>query len=417
MVILRRHLLPQVMRSLNDTPVVLINGARQTGKTTLVRAIAAEGGYRYVTFDDAGTGAAAQIDPLGFIERLGEKVTIDEVQRVPALFPAIKVAVDRDRRSGRFLLTGSADVLAMPAISESLAGRIEPRTLWPFSQGEIDGIEDRFIDGMFSSRRPSIAHEASSRDDIVSRALHGGFPNAYRRGEARRDDWFASYLATMVQRDLRDMADVRHLDVMPRILSLIATRAGGLLNVSDLSRSAGMPLTTLQRYLALLQQAFLIRSIPPWTRTPSKRLVKSPKIVLVDPGLLAHLSGLSRERLRRDAALTGPLIEAFAATELMKQAGWSRIRVKVLHFRTHGGREVDLVLEAADGRVVGVEVKASASLSRTDFAGMHALREAAGRNFHRGVVLYAGAEILPFGDRMWALPLSALWGGLTSPKR
>lgn len=412
-----RHLLPQVMRSLRDTPVVLINGARQTGKTTLARSIVSRHGYRFVSFDDESTLAAAVIDPQGFLEGLGEKVAIDEVQRVPALFPAIKLAVDRHRRAGRFLLTGSADVLTMPAMSESLAGRMEPRTLWPFSQGEIEGTEERFIDEMFSARRPSIPSEASSRDDLMARALRGGFPRAYRRDEARRDDWFAAYLTTIVQRDLRDLTDVRHLDAMPRILSLIATRAGGLLNVSDLSRSAGIPLTTLQRYLTLLQHAFLVRSIPPWSRTPSKRLVKSPKIVLLDPGLLAHLSGLSRARLRRDPTLAGPLMEAFAATELMKQASWSRIRTRILHFRTHGGREVDLVLEAADGRVVGIEVKASASLGRANFAGMGALREMAGAHFHRGVVLYAGTETLPFGDRMWAMPLSSMWSPRPIPKR
>jgi predicted AAA+ superfamily ATPase len=224
-----------------------------------------------------------------------------------------------------------------------------------------------------------------------------------------RRDWFAAYVTTIVQRDVRDLADIHHAALLPRVLSLVAARAGNLLNVSELSRSAGIPMSTLQRYIALLEQTFLVRLIPAWSTSRSKRLIKTPKVALVDSALLAHLARISASRLRREPDLAGPLLENFVATELWKQMGWSRLRAQLFHFRTHGGREVDLVLEADDGRVVGIEVKAPASVSRADFAGLEALREASRSRFHRGVVLYAGTESLPFGKGMTAMPISALW--------
>ena len=216
-------------------------------------------------------------------------------------------------------------------------------------------------------------------------------------------------MTTIVQRDVRDLADIQHTEVLPRVLALTAARAGGLLNVSDLSRSSGVPLSTLQRYLVLLEQTFLVRLIQPWASNRAKRLVRTPKVALVDPALLAHLTGATASRIRRNPELAGPLLETFVAAELWKQLGWSRVRAQLFHFRTHGGREVDLVLEADDGRVVGLEVKASATVTAHDFAGLEALREGAGTRFHRGLVLYTGATPLSFGDRMSAVPVGALW--------
>ena len=391
-------------------PVVLVNGARQTGKTTLVRSIAAgRPGMRYVTLDDAATLAAAQTDPAGFVEGLGEGVVFDEVQKAPELFPALKVAVDRRRTPGRYLLTGSADVLAMPSLSESLAGRMESRLLWPLSQGEIASVEEFFVGAMFARNPPRPLVTASDRGEIVRRALRGGFPDVFRRPEARRRDWFDAYVTTILQRDVRDLADIEHLSAMPRILSLLAARAGALLNTADLSRTSGVSNTTMQRYLALLEHTFLLRLIPAWSSNRSKRLIKTPKVALVDTGLLAHLAGISSARLRREPRLAGSLLENLVAVELWKQLGWSGVRAQLFHFRTHGGREVDLVLEGDDGRIVGVEVKAAASIDRRDLAGLEALREEAGARFHRGVLLYTGAEPLPFGHRMFALPMAAVW--------
>lgn len=407
---IERHLEGVIRRALRDMPVVLVNGARQTGKTTLARAIGdGRPAMRYVTLDDAATLAAAQVDPVGFVEGLGERVVFDEVQKAPELFPALKVAVDRRRSPGRFLLTGSADVLALPSLSESLAGRMEPRVLWPLSQGEIANVEELFIGAMFARNPPRPIVTGSDRADVVQRALRGGFPDVFSRSEARRRDWFDAYITTILQRDVRDLTEIEHLSAMPRILSLLAARAGALLNTADLSRTTGVPNTTMQRYLALLEHTFLLRLLPAWSSNRSTRLIKTPKVTLVDTGLLANLAGISSVRLRREPGLAGPLLENFVAVELWKQLGWSRVRAELFHFRTHGGREVDLVLEADDGRIVGIEVKAAATIDRRDFAGLEALREVAGARFHRGVVLYTGAEPLPFGQRMLAMPIASMW--------
>ena len=405
-----RHLDEVVRRALRDMPVVLLNGARQTGKTTLVRSIGEGGpGMRYVTLDDAATLAAAETDPVGFVEGLGERVIIDEVQKAPELFPALKVAVDRRRSPGRFLLTGSADVLTLPSLSESLAGRMAPRVLWPLSQGEIGSAEELFIGAMFARNPPRPIDSGSDRADIVRRALHGGFPDVFRRSEARRRDWYDAYVTTILQRDVRDLAEIERLSAMPRILSLLAARASGLLNTADLSRTTSVPNTTMQRYLALLEHTFLLRLLPAWSSNRSTRVIKTPKVMLVDTGLLANLAGISAARLRREPGLAGPLLENFVAVELWKQLGWSGVRAELFHFRTHGGLEVDLVLEADDGRIVGIEVKAAATITRRDLAGLEALRDAAGTRFHRGVVLYTGPEPLPFGPKMFALPIASLW--------
>jgi predicted AAA+ superfamily ATPase len=408
--VIERHLEVVVRRALRDMPVVLVNGARQTGKTTLVRAIGdGRPAMRYVTLDDAATLAAAQVDPVGFVEGLGERVVFDEVQKAPELFPALKVAVDRRRSPGRFLLTGSADVLALPSLSESLAGRMEPRVLWPLSQGEIANVEEFFIGAMFARNPPRPIVTGSDRADVVQRALRGGFPDVFRRSEARRRDWFDAYITTILQRDVRDLTEIEHLSAMPRILALLAARAGALLNTADLSRTTGVPNTTMQRYLALLEHTFLLRLLPAWSSNRSTRLIKTPKVTLVDTGLLANLAGISSVRLRREPGLAGPLLENFVAVELRKQLGWSSVRAELFHFRTHGGREVDLVLEADDGRIVGIEVKAAATIDRRDFAGLETLREVAGARFHRGVVLYTGAEPLPFGQRIFAMPMASMW--------
>lgn len=406
---IRRHAEEIVRRALRDMPVVLLHGARQTGKTTLAKSIAAsKAGMRYLTLDDAATLAAARADPVGFVEGVGNAVVIDEVQQAPELFPAIKSSVDRQRKPGRFLLTGSTSVLLLPRLSESLAGRMEIVTLWPFSQGEIAGSHERFVTSMFARSMPEAADYRSERPDLIGRALRGGYPVAYGRSEERRRDWFAAYITTILQRDVRDLADIEGLSTLPRLLSLIAGRAGSLLNVSDLSRSSGIPLSTLQRYMTLLEAVFLVGRIPAWSSNRAKRLIKTPKVSIVDTGLMAHLVGLTSIRLAREPTLAGSLLESFVATELNKQLSWGQ-RAELFHFRTHGGREVDLVLEADDGRIVGIEVKASATIDSRDAAGLRTLAEEAGNRFHRGVLLYAGSEMLPFGPGLHALPMSSLW--------
>ena len=408
--VVQRHLAPRMLDALADSPVTLLVGARQTGKSTLCLAIAEhDHPARYVTLDDAATFAAAHADPVGFVGALEGPVVLDEVQRAPELFRAIKARVDRRRTPGQFLLTGSANVLVMPKISESLAGRMEVLTLWPFSQGEIERTTEGFLDEVFARRPLRPLPNAGSRSQMIARAVRGGYPEIlFRPDRDRRGAWFGSYLTTILQRDVRDLANIDGLTQMPRLFELLAARASTLLNYAELSRSTGLPQTTLRRYLALIEATFLIRSIPAWSSNRSKRAVRTPRIVLSDTGLLAHLLGATEETLAESASV-GPLLENFVVLELLKQASWRQSRPQVFHYRTHSGDEVDIVLEAPGGAIVGIEVKAASTIGAGHFKGLEALRRDAGKRFHRGIVLYAGREPLPFGRDLWALPLGALW--------
>lgn len=407
----RRHLSRALAAALADTPVVLLHGARQVGKTTLARFTAVPSAYRYLTLDDPAVLGAAESDPDSFVTGLGGPVVIDEVQRVPDLFRAIKASVDRDRSPGRFLLTGSANVMLLPRAAESLAGRMEIITLWPLSQGEIEGRRETFINAVFSAQPARRLRTGERSPPIAARIVRGGFPEAASRADdARRQAWFASYTTAVLQRDVRDVSRVENLGVLPRLLATLAARTSGILNAADISRSLGLPATTLARYMTLLEATFLVATVPAWTANLGLRLVKSPKLVVTDTGLGAALLGADRSRLAADPHLLGQLLESFVVMELRKQSGWSAPKVTIGHFRTHTGAEVDVVLEAADGRVVGIEVKAGAGVSAGDFRGLRVLAEQCGRKFVGGYVLHGGEEVVPFGKDLWAAPVSCLWG-------
>jgi len=410
---IRRHLSEQLLQALRDTPAVLINGARQTGKSTLVQSPELKKqGRQYLTFDDPGVLAAAKQDPNGFIAGLTAPVTLDEVQHVPELFPAIKMEIDRKREPGCFLLTGSANVLLLPKLSESLAGRIELLTLWPFSQGEIYGVKESFVDALFS-RQPAWAASVTEdlqRDELLERVLAGGYPLAIARSPgARRKAWFQSYLTTILQRDVRDLASIADLTAMPRLLSVVAARAGGLLNFADLSRTLALPQTTLKRYFALLEATFLVQLLRPWSTNLGQRLIQTPKVYLDDTGLLAHLLGLNMERLKLDGTLAGGVVENFVLMELRKQSAWSETQPEFYFWRTASGQEVDIVLEDNAGRLVGIEIKSGATLGGPDVRGLQALASAAGKRWVRGLVLYTGNEVIPFAANLHGLPMSRLW--------
>ncbi len=411
--LLARNLAPAIRAALADTPVVMLNGPRQSGKSTLARALAeAHDEARFITLDEAAVLSAAQASPTDFIADLGgHPVVIDEVQRVPDLFLAIKAAVDRDRRPGRFLLTGSADVLLLPRVSESLAGRMEIHTLWPLSQGEIEGVREAFIDAAFTGEFPTRAGGGQlGRPALFRRILRGGFPEIqWREDPERRRAWFESYITTILQRDVRDIANIEGLTEMPALLALLAARSTALVSFAELSRSSRIPQTTLKRYLALLEMSFFYRPLPAWSGNLGKRLTRSPRVMLTDTGLQAHLLGLEEVDTGRPDPSIGPLLETFVLTELRKQLGWSRTRPRLYHFRTTTGQEVDIVLEDRRGRMVGIEVKASAGVSDRDFRHLRSLAEKLGERFHRGIVLYTGAEPLGFGRHLMALPIPFLW--------
>lgn len=407
---IRRHVTDHLLAALSDSPVVLLNGARQTGKSTLVQDLV-KGGYpaRYYTLDDPSVLSTLNHDPAAFLAAQRGPVVLDEVQRAPGLFMALKAEVDRDRRPGRYLLTGSANVLLLPALAEFLVGRMEILSLWPFSRGERVGVRETFIDAVFASALPGYPPAAGDEEPLFESVLRGGYPEALRRTTAaRRRAWFGSYLTTLLQRDVRSLANIEGLLALPRLLALLATRATGLVNYAEFSRTAALPQSTLKRYLALLETTFLVRHLPAWSGNPGKRLVKAAKLVLCDSGLMAHLLGATAESGPTEVC-RGPLLENFAAVELLKQATWSVTEPRLYHFRTAAGQEVDLVLEDAAGRVVGIEVKARSRVGARDFDGLRHLADAAGDRFVRGVVLYTGPQDVPFGRDLIALPVDALW--------
>lgn len=411
----KRAITPLVAEALGDTPVVCLLGARQVGKSTLAKALLEtqpEG--RYLSLDDPAVRRAAEVDPVGFVAQTRGLTVLDEIQLAPQLFRAIKAEVDRDRRPGRFLLTGSANVMVLPQLAESLAGRMELVQLEGLSQCEIHGTSGNVVDRLFAALPLGGQHLDLDRDALIAAILAGGFPEAMgRTAGRRRSQWFESYVQTLLQRDVRDLSQIEGISQLPRILELGSARSGGLLNLSELSRTLGIPLNTLKRYLALLEALLLFTMLPAWSSNLGKRLTKAPKLFLKDSGLMAHLMGVEANRLRLDPDLLGGLLETFVAGEVRKLLGSAQARTKLFHFRTLPGQEVDLLLERADGCIVGMEVKASASIQAKDFKGLHHLSEMVQARFHRGVVFYTGQEVLPFGKGMWAVPISALWNPLT----
>lgn len=407
-----RHLTSRLLAALADTPVVFLQGPRQSGKTTLVRNLKSHGfEAEYRTLDDAAVFAAASEDPDGFVAGLPEYVILDEVQRAPGLFRAIKKNVDENRSPGRFLLTGSANASVLPKVSEFLTGRVEILTLLPFSQGEIEGRgSEGFVDACFGRDFvPGGAH-GLAWPALVKRIVPGGFPEAVSRLDPmRREDWFGSFVTSILERDVRELMHVHDIAALLRLLRLIAARSSGLLNMADLARDAGLSHTTIQRHWALLEAVFFVRSLPAWSANLSSRLVKTPKVQIEDSGLLCYLLGVNASGLLGDHLMNGPVLESFVAAEISRQSVWSRTRPALHHYRTVGQQEVDLLLEDRAGRIVGIEVRKAASLGARDFAGLKQLSAATGKRFLRGVLLYAGATAVAFGPNLFAVPVSALW--------
>ncbi|TVQ28387.1 MAG: ATP-binding protein [Wenzhouxiangella sp.] len=400
-----RSIKQTLAEALEDTPVVLLNGARQTGKSTLVQAL--RPGRRYLTLDDPAVLAAVKADPFGFVTALDEPVCLDEVQRAPELFLAIKSAVDKDRRPGRFLLTGSANVLMLPQMADSLAGRMEIIELWPLAQSELNGRGGSVIDRLFAGDFGQ--HFPFSRADFIARLVAGGYPEATQRSSERRmGAWFESYLITILQRDVKDLANIEGLTELPKLVRLLAIRSGGLLNFAELSRSTGIPQTTLKRYLALLETLFLVRQVPAWSSHLGKRLQKSPKLFLSDYGLMAHLQGLGAARLSEQHGLPGGLVEAFVHAELAKHQTWAAFPTQLMHYRTSAGFEVDFVLENRQHELLGIEVKAAATVTGKDFRGLRHLRNTAPDQFKHGVLFYTGEEVVNFDEQLTAVPIGLL---------
>ena len=395
--------------ALKDTPVVLVHGPRQCGKTTLARMAGDKAGYAYFNFDDPVLLKAIETDPTGFVLDLPERVILDEIQRAPGLFVAIKAAVDRHRVPGRFILTGSANVLLVPRLSDSLAGRMETLRLHPLAQCELEKVQSRFLDHLFAG---SFKARTCGRlgPELLIRIVAGGFPAAQARPTpSRRAAWYRDYVEALVQRDVRDMARICSLHVIPRLLTFAAGQTARLLNISDLAAPFQLSRPTIHDYVTLLERVFLLDVLPPWHSNHLSRLIKTPKLHMGDTGVACAQLGVDAEGLSKDRTLLGQLLETFAFQEVKRQSEWQEKPISFYHFRDKDGAEVDIVMERGSRDITGIEVKASATVTANDFTGLRKLRDAAGSHFQGGVVLYDGEHCVSFGDRFHAVPIRLLW--------
>ena len=404
-----RYAEPRLDEALADSPAVLIHGPRQSGKTTLARTAARTKGYAYVSFDDDVARSAAQADPAGFVADLPERAILDEVQRVPTLFSALKTTIDRKRVPGRFVLTGSTNVLLVPRLADSLAGRMQILRLHPLAQCELARRAPGFLDTLFEHGFKTRRSERLAAQ-LAERIAAGGYPAALARPAGRRRTaWYRDYIDALVQRDVRDLARIGALDAMPRLLALAAAQTARLLNVANLAAPFQLSRPTIRDYITLLERVFLLDLQPPWHSNRLSRLIKTPKLHLGDTGLACALLGADAAALRADRPLLGQLLETFVFQELRRQASWGEEPLAFFHYRDKDGAEVDIVIERGARTLAGVEVKAAATVTEADFRGLRKLRQAAGSRFAAGVVLYDGETTASFGEGMFAVPVRALW--------
>lgn len=425
--LIHRHISGRVSESLMDTPVVLVNGPRQCGKTTLVKQFAqglASGdqeaptqdpseGMTYLTLDDPMLLDAARNDPVGLVRQLDSAI-IDEVQRAPQLLLALKQSVDQDRRPGRFLLTGSANLLALPQIADSLSGRMEIHTLLPLSQSELQGRASDFLRRAREQDWPLadsqwVTPKVDGVANTVLNALAGGYPEMrVRPSAARRTAWAKSYIRTLVERDVQDIAQIEHLDHIPRLLEVAAAHCGQLFNASQIGGHLSMDTRRVERYLAILEKLFLVQRLPAWGRNELGRLIKTPKLHLLDAGLQAALMRLTPEMLIKHRDRWGSTLETWVYAELRKILAVNDEAWYLAHYRDKDQVEVDFVLESPLRQLIGIEVKASATVDARDFKGLRRLQSQVSKDFITGIVLYDGDKALSFGEGMWAVPLAAL---------
>ncbi len=399
----------RLTEALKDSPVVLVHGPRQCGKTTLTRMVGDKAGYAYFSFDEEVILRAAEADPTGFVLDLPERVILDEIQRAPGLFVAIKATVDKHRIPGRFILTGSANVFLVPQLSDSLAGRMEILRLHPLAQSELARVQSCFLASLFANSFKARSVERLG-PELAARIVTGGYPAALARSTpARCAAWYRDYVEALVQRDVSEMARISSLHVLPRLLSFAVGQTAKLLNVCDLAAPFQLSRPTIRDYVTLLERVFLLDILPPWHSNRLSRLIKTPKLHMGDTGVACALMGMDAHDLAKDRTVLGPLLETFVFQEVRRQAEWQDKPISFHHFRDKDGVEVDIVLERGAQEIAGIEVKASATVTAKDFSGLRKLRDVSGSRFLGGVVLYDGEQCVHFGDRLHAVPIRTLW--------
>lgn len=416
--IVKRFIAPRLLDALKVSPVVFLNGIRQSGKSTLVQSLDTSVGNKahpadYITFDKPVQMASAAASPENFLRSFPHQVIIDEVQMVPELFRPLKIVVDDLRRrnrasaNGKFLLTGSSNILALPQLSDSLAGRMSVLTLYPLSSAEATGGSGSGLDKMLKLDFSGLKNRNISLNEAISKAT---FPELLYEDKKLWHVWFDGFLITLLQRDIRQMASLEKISILPHLLRILATRAGGLINDADIARDAGLNAVTGKFYRSLLKMMFLNFDIPSWHKNIGKRLVKSSKGYLIDTMLLCHVLGMEIDDMAKNKAeLFGHVLENYVATELVKQISYHPAHPSLFHFRTSDGKEVDFIVEQPNGSLFAIEVKKSETVSSADFKGIEIFASLAKKNFKGGIVLYSGNSVAPFGKNLWAVPLSILW--------
>ena len=404
-----RHIAPFLLEALQDSPAVLIHGPRQCGKSTLAREVGLRAGYDYISFDDDVARLAAMDDPAGFVSDLPPRVIIDEIQHVPDLFSTLKLTIDRRREPGRFLLTGSSNLLLLPTLADSLAGRMQVLRLHPFSQPELERRGPEFLEALFA-RNFETRTVRRLGSELADRIVAGGYPPALLRPAGRRRaNWYIDYVDAVVQRDVRDLARISAFDVLPQMLRLAAAQTSNLFNLSALGAPFRQTLPTINDYFALLERVFLVQRLPPWHSNRLSRLIKTPKLHVSDTGVTCGMLGTDAATLRGDRQLLGQLLETFVLQELRRQAASHPHPLAFFHYRDKDKVEVDIVIDAGSRGLVGVEVKAGATVRKDDFRGLRKLQRSEPGRFVAGVVLYDGEMCVGFGDGLFAVPVRFLW--------
>lgn len=407
--VLPRKVQTLLVELLRYRPVVCVLGPRQAGKTTLVRHLSP--GREYVTLDNDATYTLAKQDPIGFFNALQTPCTIDEIQRVPELLTAIKVTVDEDRTPGRFLLTGSANLLLLPGTKESLTGRMGIVSLFPLTECEKEESKAIFLNELMSSEpRLNLSTQPNHSDnDLITRLLSGGYPETSRFTFNQMRRWYREYLYSVVNNDIRSLFRIREVAKLELLLQVLSTRTAQLLNIATLTKIVQIRRETLDSYLSILERLSLIRLLPAWSGNPTKRLIRSRKVHFIDSGLAASLAGYTPEDWVLDRASIGPILESFVIQQLIAQATWIDDDLRFFHYRDKDQYEVDLVI--TKGKAVwGVEVKATSTVSNLRPRGLLRLAKACGRDFVRGIVFYNGQATIPLdNDRIFAVPIQALW--------
>ncbi|MFI3242471.1 MAG: ATP-binding protein [Alphaproteobacteria bacterium] len=398
---------PVVQRALKNRRVLIISGARQVGKSTLTKqAIIEDATFR--TLDSTKLLNVAFDDPTGFLTHNEKTLVIDEIQKAPHLLPEIKIVVDNNNSPGQFVLTGSADVMALPEVKESLAGRVKNLKLRGLTQGEIEAKQPNFVEKVLKKDLSSQIR-GFSKKDVLQRALRGGYPEAIIKSEKERREWYKDYVISLLTHDLKDISNIKRHDELKKVLYTLSAWSSKYMDISGICSKCGLSKPTLNEYMGLIEKLYLCERVYPWTKSDYDRVGRTEKIFITDTGLMSSVLDWNYESTNLDADRYGKLIETFVFNELSAQVDLD-IDLSLNHYRDREGREIDFIIENNQGDIIGVEVKGGSNINKDDFKHLKWFKEnlAKDKRFI-GIVLYSSEDTLPFGEDMLAVPTAALW--------